>query len=150
MIVPRRVLCVEDERCFADAFRLAIDVQPDLTCVGVAGTVAEGVAAVVKLRPDVIVVDVLLPDGSGIEVARRAKGLGDVLVIVLTGHADAGNLVAAADAGADGFLPKNASLDDVLAAVRRRDRGLRLDATNVVAPLDHGGDRGAGRASHAP
>ena len=131
MSAPRRVLCIEDERCFADALRLAIDLQPDLTCVGVATGAAKGIDAFQALRPDVVVVDLGLPDGSGIDVVRRIRRSADALVIVLTGYADAANLAAAVDAGADGFLPKDAALDDVLAVLRRRDRGMRLDATNV-------------------
>jgi DNA-binding NarL/FixJ family response regulator len=115
---------VDDHRTFADLLALALSDQPDLRCVGTAHSVDEGMALARSLRPDLVVMDVRLGDGDGIEAtAELTAWRPETRVIVLTAHASQGLMERAAAAGACCLLPKDGSLDDMLAALRsaRRD-----------------------------
>ncbi len=117
---PIRVLLVDDHAMLRAGFRTILDIQPDITVVGEAGTGAEAVAAASALRPDVITMDVQMPDMDGIEATRRIVADGDVqaaIAIVTTFDRD-DYLFAALDAGAGGFLLKNSGPEDLIAAVR--------------------------------
>ncbi|MDP3950333.1 response regulator transcription factor [Microbacterium sp.] len=117
---PIRVLLVDDHAMLRAGFRTILDIQPDITVVGEASTGAEAVAAASALRPDVITMDVQMPDMDGIEATRRIVADGDVqaaIAIVTTFDRD-DYLFAALDAGAGGFLLKNSGPEDLIAAVR--------------------------------
>ncbi len=115
-----RVLIVEDHVALGEALRLAVELDGGLSCAGVAGTVAEALAMVEEQAPDVVLMDVRLPDGDGIEAAGRVKDLRpEAAVIVLTAGADEGALLRAARAGASGFLAKETRMAGILDAVRR-------------------------------
>ncbi|MGH8992505.1 MAG: response regulator [Acidimicrobiia bacterium] len=121
---PHRVLIVEDHVALGEALRLAVDMDAGLECTGVAGTVAEALAMVAGEHPDVVLMDVNLPDGDGIEAAGRVKDLRpEAAVIVLTAGVEAGALLRAARAGASGFLPKDTRLRAILDGVRRAASG---------------------------
>lgn len=115
----QRVLIVEDQVVLAEALAAALGVQPDLEVVGTPGTAADAVRAAEEHRPDVVLMDVMLPDGDGLEVTRRiTRLLPGCRVIVLTGLTRPEVLAAAAAAGASGFLAKESSLAEVLGAIR--------------------------------
>jgi DNA-binding NarL/FixJ family response regulator len=114
-----RVLVVEDERALAGALEVAIDVQSDLDCVGAVRTVEEAVHLATQQAPDVVLMDIHLPGADGIEGTWRLKALHpQVRVLILTADATADLLTAAAAAGAAGFLAKDSSFADILAAIR--------------------------------
>lgn len=114
-----RVLVVEDERTLAGALEVAIDVQPDLTCVGAVGTVEEGTTLAVREAPDVVLMDIHLPGADGIEGTKRIRAVRPVSrVIMLTADTTAEALTESAAAGAMGFLAKDTAFVDVLAAIR--------------------------------
>lgn len=114
-----RVLIVEDHVPLGDALRLAVDLDGGLSCVGVAGTVAQALTLVRDHAPHVVLMDVRLPDGDGIEATGRVKDLSpETAVIVLTAGADHGALLRAARAGASGFLAKDSRMAAILDAVR--------------------------------
>jgi DNA-binding NarL/FixJ family response regulator len=133
-----RVLVIDDHRSVAESLAMAIDLQPDLHCAGIAGTVAEARAMLMTSYPDVVLTDVRLPDGDGIDGARRLLQLRpDLRVIVLTAHADVEVMARAAAAGAAGFLPKESGIAAVLTALRRAGSGeMTVDATVLSAVLD--------------
>jgi two-component system response regulator DesR len=114
-----RVLVVDDHQAVAAAMALAIGMEPGMSSVGSAHSAAEALQRAAELEPDVVVMDVLLGDGDGIETAaeliRRNPGLH---VVVLTAHVDEALLRRAADAGAGAFLLKEGALTDLLDAVR--------------------------------
>jgi DNA-binding NarL/FixJ family response regulator len=115
-----RVILVDDHHLVRQAVGRAMDDEPDLEVVGQGGSVAEGLALVTRGGADVLVVDVSLPDGSGLEVARAARAASDETgIVVLTMHADDDTLLTALDAGASALVLKSASLDQVVDAVRR-------------------------------
>jgi DNA-binding NarL/FixJ family response regulator len=117
---PIRVLVVEDHAALAETLRMAIDLEPGLECVGLAPTVTRALELAVELAPEVVLMDVRLPDGGGVEATARLKGLRpETSVIVLTAMADPEYLLQAAEAGASGFLRKESRISEILRAVRR-------------------------------
>jgi DNA-binding NarL/FixJ family response regulator len=114
-----RVLVVEDQHAFADALEIAIGAQPDLTCVGAVGTVEEAIPLVTAYRPDVVLMDIHLPDVDGIEGTRRiTSSHPEIRVLVLTADATPELFAAATEAGAAGFLAKDGALPEILSAIR--------------------------------
>lgn len=117
---PIRVLLVDDHAMLRAGFRTILDSQPDITVVGEAATGAEAVAQASALRPDVISMDVQMPDMDGIEATRRIVADPEVhasIAIVTTFDRD-DYLFSALDAGASGFLLKNSSPEDLVSAAR--------------------------------
>ena len=115
-----RVVVVDDHRTVAELLSAALDREPDLQVVGVAGDADEAVRVVGDTLPDVVVMDVQLPGADGFEATRRLlAALPETRVVMLTAHTDADVVVRAAAAGACAFLPKDGSLSRLLTAVRR-------------------------------
>ena len=114
-----RVLCVDDHRSFVEALHLAIGDEPDIECVGMAGSVDAALVLLDERHPDTVLLDVDLAGDDGIEgiAALHARRPG-VRVIVLTGMADLRTLQVALAAGARGFVSKDRPLDEVLDAIR--------------------------------
>jgi len=117
--VRTTVLLVDDHDLIRQGLRRAFERTDDLEVVGEAGTVADALRALDALRPAVLVVDVRLPDGSGLDVVRAArKARPDLGIVVLTMYAGDEQLFGALDSGASAFVPKDAHTDDVIAAAR--------------------------------
>lgn len=132
-----RVLIADDHKMFAEGLSGALASVPDINVVGVLGDGDEVAAAVSDLRPDVLLVDMEMPNMGGIEVLGHVGT--KVPTIVVTMHAASDQRQAALDAGAVGFLPKSAPLDDLAAAVRAASRGVALvwdDDDEKTALLD--------------
>jgi DNA-binding NarL/FixJ family response regulator len=114
-----RVLVVEDQQALAGALEIAIDSQPDLECVGAVGTCEQAIPLAMTHRPDVVLMDIHLPDVDGIEGTRQIRrSWPEARVLILTGDATPDLFTAAADAGAAGFLAKDTAFPDILAAIR--------------------------------
>ena len=129
-----RILIVDDHAMLRAGFRTILVTQPDLEVVGEAGTGAEAVALVTELRPDVITMDVQMPDMDGLEATRRILSVPDAsaaIAIVTTFDRD-DYLFAALDAGASGFLLKNAGPEELIAAVRALAAGDGMLAPEVT------------------
>ncbi|WP_341947335.1 response regulator transcription factor [Microbacterium sp. LWH11-1.2] len=129
-----RVLIVDDHSMLRAGFRTILDIQPDITVVGEAATGAEAVAQASALLPDVITMDVQMPDMDGIEATRRIvadPAVGAAIAIVTTFDQD-DYLYQALDAGASGFLLKNAGAEDLIAAVRALAAGDGMLAPEVT------------------
>lgn len=132
-----RVLIVDDHRSFAEALVIAIDHHDDMCSVGAVASVADAIACVQGSAPDVVLMDVRLPDGDGIEVTERICGLKpDTRVLILTAHTDVEVLARAATAGASGFLPKESSIGAVISAIRTARTGdMLVEGTTLAAIL---------------
>src|SRR5438445_755492 len=128
---------------------MAIATPADLDCVGTAATIAEGRRLAAELHPDVILIDVELPDGDGIEaVPELRRDNPRTRVLVLTGHTAVGVLARAASAGVCGFLLKESGIQEVLRAVRvARDGGMivnNVTLSGVLSRIAAGGPPGGG------
>jgi len=117
--MPTSVLLIDDHDLIRQGLSRAFERSPDFTVVGQAGTLAEGERMAHRLSPQVVVIDVRLPDGSGLDGARRLRERNnDMGIVVLTMYAGDEQLFAALDAGAAAFVPKDAPSEDVVAAAR--------------------------------
>lgn len=113
------VLLVDDHEIIRQGLRRAFERQPDFDVAGEAETVAEAIRLVGLLSPDVAILDVRLPDGSGFDATRRIRESHPELgVVILTMYAGDDQLFEALEAGASAFVPKNAPSEDVVAAAR--------------------------------
>ena len=122
-----KVLLVDDHEVVRAGLRAMIDAQPDMTVVGEAGTSEEGVRRVGFDGPDVVVLDVRLPDGSGVEACREIRSrFPEVKVLMLTSFADEEALMAAILAGASGYVLKRVKSDDLVENIRRVGQGESL------------------------
>ena len=139
-----RVLVVEDHAALAEALQFAFSFEDDIEVVGVAPTVAATLELAATTRPDVILMDVNLPDGNGIEATSRVLEIRPgTAVIVLTAHADAVFAMRAAQAGASGFVPKDVRIAKILAAVRAVMAGdLAVDPTVLRSLLAQAAEDG--------
>jgi DNA-binding NarL/FixJ family response regulator len=125
--VSIRVFLLDDHEIVRRGVRELLEVQDDLEVVGEAGTVAEAIARVPAARPDVAVLDVRLPDGSGVEVCRDLRSANPELgCIMLTSFADDEAMFDAVIAGAAGYVLKEVRGGEIVEAIRRVARGETL------------------------
>lgn len=118
---------MDDHEVVRAGLKSLLDAQPDLTVVGEAGTVEDGVRRVGYDEPDVVVLDVRLPDGSGVEACREIRSrFPDVKVLMLTSFADEEALLAAILAGASGYVLKRVKSDELVSDIRRVGAGESL------------------------
>lgn len=129
-----RVLLVDDHAMMRAGFRTILSLEPDITVVGEAATGAEAVSAAERLRPDVICMDVQMPDMDGLEATRllTADPDSDAAILIVTTFDRDDYLFAALSAGASGFLLKNAGPEELVSAVRIVGAGDALLAPEVT------------------
>lgn len=114
-----RVLLVDDHELIRSGLAGVFDVQDDMEVCGQAGSVAEAMAAYMELEPDVVVADLQLPDGTGLDIVRQIRKQSTTTgVVVLTMHAGDDQIFAAMEAGASGFVGKDAPAGEVVKAAR--------------------------------
>lgn len=126
-----RVLLVDDHEVIRVGLRTLLGQTPGVTVVGEAGTMADGIQQAQRLKPDVILMDVRLPDGSGVDACREILGtLQGTRVIFLTSYADDDSVLAAVLAGAQGYVLKEIDSAALVEAIRSVARGQSiLDST---------------------
>lgn len=119
-----RILLVDDHTVVRHGFRMILDAQEDLEVVGEASNGREAVSEAGRLRPDVVVMDVTMPELNGIEATRRiGESVPRARVLALSMHKDSVYVREILRAGARGYLLKDAPQDDLVAAVRALARG---------------------------
>ena len=130
------VLLVDDHAVVRTGLRLLLEREQDIDVVGEAGTAEEGVLASRDLQPDVVVMDVVLPDESGIEATRTIIGeQPDARVLVLSMQEDPTYVREAFGAGASGYLLKEGADRDLVQAVREVGAGGRYVHPGLGARL---------------
>jgi two-component system response regulator NreC len=116
---PIRLLLVDDHSILRAGLRMLFAAESDMQIVGEAGSGAEAIEAVQRLRPDVVIMDVAMPGMTGIEATRRIKEiLPETTILALTMHEDEQYFFEMLNAGAAGYIPKRAAPDDLIAAIR--------------------------------
>lgn len=115
---PVRVFLVDDHEVVRRGVADLLGMEDDLEVVGTAGTAAEALSRVPAVRPDVVVLDVRLPDGDGITVCRELRSSTDAAVLMLTSFDDDQSLFDAILAGASGYVLKQVRGTDLVAGIR--------------------------------
>ena len=147
-----RVVLVDDHAVVRTGLAQLLSVADDIEVVGTAGDGAEAIRVVHDKAPDVVLMDLQMPGTDGVEATRALQGSGQpTQVLVLTSFSDGDRIVAALDAGAVGYLLKDAEPDEVLAGIRAVSRGespLHPRAARALLsarrPQSAAGDDGAG------
>jgi two-component system, NarL family, invasion response regulator UvrY len=134
-----RLALAEDHKVVRWAIREALSSADDLEIVGEAGTAAEALAMLREVKPDVLVLDLTMPDRSGIDVLNEMRELDTApLVVVLTWHTEPSYAARAIAAGAHGYVSKSAQPEELLRAIRGVVRGERIVPPGVDELLSSG------------
>jgi NarL family two-component system response regulator LiaR len=130
------VLIADDHPVVRQGLRTFLDLQDDVAVVGEAATGAEAVAKVEELLPDIVLLDLVMPDLDGIEAARRIRDISPATkVIVLTSYADDQKIFPAIKAGAAGYLLKDIEPEELATGIRRVHQGEALLHPKIAARL---------------
>jgi two-component system response regulator NreC len=142
MNAPTRVLIVDDHAVVRAGIRLLLEQEPDITPVGEAGSGREAVFEARTLKPDVILMDLVMPDGSGLDAIPK--------ILVLSMQDDPRYVRAAFAAGASGYVLKEAADVEVVSAVREVARGGRYVHPELGARLIEADADAARKAEQDP
>ena len=133
-----RVLVIDDEPSILRALRINLTAREYEVSTATDGS--SGLAAMARDRPDVLILDLGLPDMDGTEVIRGVRGWTSTPIIVLSAWGQESQKVAALDAGADDYVTKPFGMDELLARLRAAVR--RAAPAAVVVPVEAGGSGG--------
>ena len=135
---PLRVMLVDDHEIVRDGIKAMLDTQDDIVVTAQAGSVQEAIDEAARTRPDVVVMDVRLADGSGIEATRQIRAdHPETKVLMLTSFADDEALFSSIMAGASGYVLKQVKPGELLRAIRAVGAGdSLLDPAVTNAVLD--------------
>ena len=134
MAEPITVLLVDDHAVVRQGVRTFLATQPDLSVVGEAGTGAEAVALAAQHVPDVVLMDLIMPDMDGVEATRRVKQVSPrSQVVVVTSYHEDEHIFPALKAGALSYLLKDLSSDELAAAIRKAAVGEAVLHPRVAA-----------------
>lgn len=121
---PQRVLVIDDQILFREGLISLMRTTTDFEAVGGAGSVHEGIEQALELKPDIILMDFSLPDGTGLDATSVImRYLPDCKIIFLTVYETDENLFAALRMGAKGYMLKDVTSSDLLASLRALNRG---------------------------
>ncbi|HEX5942975.1 MAG TPA: response regulator transcription factor [Anaerolineales bacterium] len=119
-----RLLLVDDHAVVRSGLRMMLENEEDAEIVGEASSAAEAIEAAMRLKPNVILMDIGLPDLSGIDATREIKKrVSDVAIVALTIHEDEEYFFKMLEAGASGYVPKRAAPEELLTAIRAAASG---------------------------
>lgn len=136
MAEPVKIMLVDDHEIVRIGIRTLLERRAGFTVVGEAGTAAEAVSVARECQPDVIVMDIRLPDGNGVEATREIRGeRPDTKVIMLTSYADDEAIYGSIMAGASGYLLKQTRGQNLAEAIERVAQGESLLDPAVTAKV---------------
>jgi DNA-binding NarL/FixJ family response regulator len=119
-----RLLLVDDHAVVRSGLRMLLENEKDIEIVGEAGNGREALSLIEQLHPTLVLMDIGLPDMTGIEVTRQVKRQwADVAVVALTIHDDEEYFFQMLQAGANGYVPKRAAPEELLTALRTAAEG---------------------------
>jgi two-component system response regulator NreC len=119
-----RLLLVDDHAVVRSGLRMLLENERDVEIIGEAASAHEAIEAAVRLKPNVILMDIGLPDLSGIDATRQIKThIPEVSIVALTIHEDEEYFFKMLEAGASGYVPKRAAPDELLTAIRAAATG---------------------------
>ena len=128
-----RVFLVDDHEIVRRGIAQLVDAETDLEVIGEAGTVLTASRRIAATRPDVVVLDVRLPDGNGIDLCRDIRSARpDVFCLILTAYDDDEALRSAVLAGASGYVLKDVRSRSLVEAIRRAATGATIQAPDVM------------------
>lgn len=128
------VFLVDDHALLREGLRALIELQPDMRVVGEAADGSQAVAAVLDVRPDVVVMDINMPELNGADATKQIKAAApNVRVLALTAHEDGEYVQLLLNAGATGFLLKRAAAADLVQAIRAVGAGRMYLNTSMAA-----------------
>ena len=131
-----RILIVDDHAILREGLKMVLGLEADLEVVGEADNGQEGVGLAARLKPDVVLLDVLMQGMDGIDACRQIKSVRpDTRVLMLTSHDAAQAVEAAVLAGASGYLLKNGGREDLLKGIRAVAQGEALLSPSVAAQV---------------
>ncbi len=116
---PIRLIIVDDHELVRKGLRSFLDLEDDICIIGEAETASDAVALVERLHPPMVLLDVRLPDGTGIDVSRRLlKVAPELRILVLTSYADEATVLSAVQSGAHGYVLKDIRTHELIRAIR--------------------------------
>ena len=119
-----RLLLVDDHAVVRSGLRMLLENDHDIEIIGEAGNAEEAIETATRLKPNLILMDIGLPDLSGIDATREIKKrLPDVSIVALTIHEDEEYFFKMLEAGATGYVPKRAAPEELLTAIRAAANG---------------------------
>ena len=119
-----RLLLVDDHAVVRSGLKMLLENERDVEIVGEASSASEAMEAALRLKPNVILMDIGLPDLSGIDATREIKKrVADVSIVALTIHEDEEYFFKMLEAGASGYVPKRAAPEELLTAIRAAGTG---------------------------
>jgi len=132
------VLLAEDHMIVREGFRKMLELENDIKIVGEAADGRQAVALVKKLKPEIVLMDIAMPQLNGLEAARQVlKLVPATKIIMLSAHSDDAYVKNATDSGAMGFLLKQTSALDVCRAIREVAKGKTFFSPSISRRLDH-------------
>jgi len=129
-----RIVLAEDQRMLLGAIGSLLNLEEDMEVVGKASNGTEAVSLVKQLQPDVCIMDIEMPEKSGLEAAEEIKGL-DCKVIILTTFARSGYFQRAIKAGVSGYLLKDSPSEELAQSIRNVLAGKRMYAAELMDDL---------------
>lgn len=134
-----KVLIADDHAIVRAGLRTLIEADPDLELVGEAAGGYEAIELIDKSKPDILVLDISMPDMDGIAVTKMLKPMGkDVRILILTIHEDKALIREAIKSGASGYILKNAAEQELISAIKIVMRGdMYIEPSMVIALVDN-------------
>ncbi|MGB9378622.1 MAG: response regulator transcription factor [Mycobacteriales bacterium] len=131
-----RVLVVDDHALFRRGLEMVLEQEPDIEVVGEAADGGQAVQRSIETAPDIVLMDVRMPKGSGIEACRAIKdAVPSAKIIMLTISDEEADLYEAIKAGATGYLLKEISIEEVASAIRAVQNGQSLISPSMASKL---------------